>query len=312
MNKSIMDLAARSFFSNMKILLVQLLNERNKNVFAIHESFLKKKILTAKNDSLFEFLTINDFDHHFIISNFFQPITPKKGAASFIKTVTNLTQSITSKKGAVPSSFSSAKKSKSFKKKQFSFQYESDAQENQNDETDNVMKNFDYQISNQNSDEKAVNENDDNDGAILDESDEKKAAKLQLHFDDMNLEFNIIKKFKKQFQKLIKTQQKKINQNMINFELLLKLSSNKVYTTVDLENERILDRVLRLLFVKRFEKNELHIRFEFHFNYDKLSKVITAFIKKKLLLNKCKCRKLFKYCFKMICKFQFHLLCFFH
>ncbi len=68
------------------------------------------------------------------------------------------------------------------------------------------------------------------------------------------LKFKIIKKFRQRFFKLFKEKQKNFDQKLFNFRHLLILDSEKIYIIEDLKYERILNRVLRLLYLTRFEK----------------------------------------------------------
>ena len=110
-------------------------------------------------------------------------------------------------------------------------------------------------------------------------------ADFSKYFDDLNIESNTTKQLKKEFVKLNKTQQKKFDQNMINFKLLFNLNFHKMYIIFDLTNEKILNRFLRLFFIKRFDKNELHIRIDSHIIYNFLSKFIIQSIKQKFAVE---------------------------
>jgi hypothetical protein len=100
------------------------------------------------------------------------------------------------------------------------------------------------------------------------------------------LKFKIIKKFRQEFFKLFKEKQKNFDQTLFNFRYLLTLDFEKVYIVEDLENERILNRVLRLLYLTKFEKQQIHIRISSHINYNKFSLFIINAIKVKQNIKK--------------------------
>ncbi len=100
------------------------------------------------------------------------------------------------------------------------------------------------------------------------------------------LKFKIIKKFRQEFFKLFKEKQKNFDQKLFNFRHLLILDSEKAYIVEDLKNERILNRALRLLYLTKFEKQQINTRINSHINYNKLSLFVINAIKIKQNIKK--------------------------
>jgi hypothetical protein len=100
------------------------------------------------------------------------------------------------------------------------------------------------------------------------------------------LKFKIIKKFRQEFFKLFEKKQKNFDQKLFNFRHLLIFDSEKAYIVEDLKNERILNRVLRLLYLTRFERQQINIRINSHINYNKLFLFIINSIKVKQNIKK--------------------------
>ena len=299
MNKSILDLAARFFSREMKMLLTKLLNESNQDVLAAHESPLSQKLLTQKTTAFF-----NTNDPAFDVTESASASRDPESDVVNPASVTNdkLFDASTNDSANEPATSSAKTGDDSifiesrlrFFKNKISSRNESDATDNDFSDDDEV-ENSDYEIDSTNFDEKLIEDPDDE--KKFGEKKLNENADLSEYFDDLNIESSTTKQLKKEFVKLNKTQQKKFDQNMINFKLLLSLNFHKMYTTFDLTNEKILNRSLRLLLIKRFDKNELHIRIDSHITYNLLPKSITQSIKQKFAVEQTQIQKTFQVMF---------------
>jgi hypothetical protein len=105
------------------------------------------------------------------------------------------------------------------------------------------------------------------------------------------LKSRIIKIFKQQFVKLFKNDQEQFDQKQFNFKQLFILNLTKIYTIENLKNEKFLDRVLRLLYLARFERRDIQIRVNFHIIYDKLFIIVVNVIQTKQNVKETQVKK---------------------
>lgn len=77
-------------------------------------------------------------------------------------------------------------------------------------------------------------------------------------------------------------EQELFSQDHMNLHALLSLSSDKIYTAADLEEEEVLERALRLLVHARNGQASQHVRMGPHITYDKLLREVTSTIAAKL------------------------------
>ncbi len=73
---------------------------------------------------------------------------------------------------------------------------------------------------------------------------------------------------------------------MFNFRHLLTLNSEKAYIVEDLKNKQILNRIFRLLYLTKFEKQQINTRINSHINYNRFSLFVINAIKVKQNIKK--------------------------
>jgi hypothetical protein len=125
------------------------------------------------------------------------------------------------------------------------------------------------------------------------------------------LKSRTIKIFKQQFVKLFKNDQKQFNQKQFNFKQLLILNLTKIYTIENLKNEKFFDRVLRLLYLARFERRDIQIRVNFHIIYDKLFIIVVNVIQTKQNVKKTQVKESMTLLKKFKLWIFFQMRCFF-
>jgi hypothetical protein len=73
---------------------------------------------------------------------------------------------------------------------------------------------------------------------------------------------------------------------LFNFRHLLTLNSEKAYIVEDLKNKQILNRIFRLLYLTKFEKQQINTRINSHINYNRFSLFVINAIKVKQNIKK--------------------------
>lgn len=71
----------------------------------------------------------------------------------------------------------------------------------------------------------------------------------------------------------------------MNLRALLSLDPDKFYSVEDLEDEEMLDRALRLLFLARYGQRQQHLRISSHISYDQLGRAVSDSIETKLKMD---------------------------
>jgi hypothetical protein len=113
------------------------------------------------------------------------------------------------------------------------------------------------------------------------DSNDEKNKNNDNNMTNLMLKSRTIKAFRQQFVKLFKNDQEQFDQKQFYFKQLLILNLTKIYTIENLKNEKFLDRILRLLYLARFEKRDIQTRINFHIIYDKLSIIVVNVIQTK-------------------------------
>jgi hypothetical protein len=271
MNKIIIDLITRSFFSQIKTLLVNLFNESNRFVKKTHESKRNQEILIKKVEK--------------------QKKTEKQKKIEKQKTQqieqTQQTQKIQKIENQMKQKENIVSSEK--RKRKLSDRFddhvnnESKRRKIQHASSNEKFITSSYAIDDDDDDEDSNDENiidsdyvntDSENDVISDFEDEQKNATV--------LKIIIVKLLKTQYAKLNKAEQKQFSQKKMNLRRLLKLSSTKIYTKKNLDDFETLDRALRLLFVVRFDQMSQHIRINSHVEYDRLSRLILNIIHVKM------------------------------
>ena len=116
----------------------------------------------------------------------------------------------------------------------------------------------------------------------------------------ITLESSTIKQLKKKFMKFNQREQKEFDQNFINAKLFFFFDSHKLYIVADFKKSRILDKILRLLLIKKFEKENLMTKINSHIKYDKLFKNVIDAIKTKSSVEQIQIQNAFAIMFHFI------------
>ena len=250
MDKSILDLATRSYSRLVQDLLVHLLNEGNKEVLKAHESALAMPMpgnlaqrLAALSTKLTPNLTTTTETHS-------TPATPT---------------SVGERKKIVPERYGDYKDPLAA--------HSTSEEEDEDDKGERGDKDFD--ISSEKDDE-SDSENDPDDksdfASLLDTDKRKISFEEDQSTDGARAAYG----------KLSMKEQEAFNQDFWNVQQLLALDLERVYTLDDLKDTTILGRGLRLLYLAKFGKKNINSRLSPHINYDKLPTHLSRAIEKKI------------------------------
>ena len=260
-DKAVVDLASRSFSSEVQNLLVDLLNKSNKYVKEAHESQRGHEILKEKN-----FLPTEDSNNSINVE--FDEETGGRLAITVqdpldldLDTVTNPTPrkrlrpdrfADTMLQDDVYQEYGQGKRRKL--KGKASMNEDVDEEFSDQFEEDSSFK--DSENEEENDDEESEVISDDSDDAFQSDGDGDEITALK----DIVLETTTTKKSRQNYSKLTSIEQEQYNQDEMNFRYLLSLSPTRIYTVEDMDDIEVLDRALRLLFHARFGQDQQYMR----------------------------------------------------
>lgn len=274
LDKSVFDLATRSFSDKVRGLLVELLNEANRSVRKAHEAEAEKaEAEKAKTPE--ETILVLDEDRR------------SPDAETFALDMDMSTPDL-----PTPEDPTLEPRTRSiplaYKISEF------DDEDNEGDEVDvddedgendgnDAGSNYETDEEDEESEDEG-GEDEDEDG---DEDENGENAPDEGTFnmssiiEDVILETKTLKRLKQDYSRLSQGEQENYDQEDLNFKQLLSLDPNKVYELDDLENEKVLDRALRLLYLSKFGREEIQIRVSPHIRYDKLPTTMSQTIQTK-------------------------------
>lgn len=91
--------------------------------------------------------------------------------------------------------------------------------------------------------------------------------------------------------KISRTEQEAFDQDRWNMQQLLSLDPDRIYKIEDLEDEKVLGRSLRLLYLAKFGREALYTRISPHLKYDKLPISLSKGIEGRLELDEHQIRE---------------------
>jgi hypothetical protein len=248
-DKSVVDLATRAFSDEVKSLLVDLLNEGNRQVREAHQSLEGQRLL-AKRDTL-----------PFTSTSFgYQDLNDK-----MITEVDELAETRTRSKRTrnAPQRLATQLLAESHVYNDFS-KLEASDEESFSDFTEN-----DGSFTNETSDESDTN----SDIMLGNDADDVIAPILTK---------GRMEKARQEYKKMSTMEQEAFDQDSFNLRMLLSLSPHHHYTLADLQDSETFHRGLRLLFSRRVGREEQSMRLGPHIRYDKLPLKVVEAIRQKM------------------------------
>ena len=144
----------------------------------------------------------------------------------------------------------------------------------------------DYQTSSSEDEEDATSDVSDQTSSADSDSDQNEDDPLNLeNLAEALMKTNSLKELKKRFAKLDRQVQEDFHQDTMSTEFLLSLDPNKKYAIADLDSKIHLERALRLLFLAKFGRDQMYHRINPHIQYNLLSNTAVQAIEKKLSLE---------------------------
>lgn len=248
LDKSVLDMATRSFTPPVQELLVKLLNEANTEVKKVHSSIGKvAEYLSAPEDTA----------------------TPEDTAAP-------------EDAAAAPEDAAAAQEPKQKRRAPERFGQESLTHMDHDTAFTNTS-DSDYHIDlKEDSEFSGFDEEDEKTDNNLSNFEEFLPKTLPTIIQDLVLETQTTKRLRQDFSRLTHQEQEAFNQEDLYIRQLLSLSPEKTYTTQDLTDDQILDRALCLLYVSKFGQEEMQVRISPHIKYDKLPSAVSESIRAKM------------------------------
>jgi hypothetical protein len=271
-------------------LLVTLLNEANAEVKAVHESGDGQKLLKGRNVLARE----NDDDVHgyeldsrgnviartvrdkLDIGIEMEGALPEEGERRTRRPVDRF---VPEKEKEKP-----GKKTKTVKKspKMVTKRPKTVKQDDDEHSLDSELSDMDDEKTDSEYDDEEAEEDDsgsDSDGLPYQSETQQQDELADMDEDDSKIEaihHSSLSNQKKRYAVLNLFEKEKFDQERMNLEYLLEFNPNTVYTEKSLENERILDRALRLLYRARFGQEKENARIGVHIKYTNLPKAVIA------------------------------------
>ena len=253
-DKAVIDLATRSFSTEVKNLLVDLLQESNEEVRMAHESHRGQVLLAKESQAVLEQTNVSSDQN----SSTPSPAKRKRKAPERVS-------------DKILSDPKYQRYGRSHKKLKVS----------KPKSTESAVGESEYEDV----DDQSLTSDDEEFESYSNDEDEEEEAK-GVFFESLTT-----KKLREQYSKLDILEQENYSQEDMNIRRLLQLSPTKIYTVEDLQDPEILDRGLRLLFNARFGQTQQMLKISPHIEYDQLPKALAASIKKRMMVEEDQIQK---------------------